>query len=366
MSVSNLLTEVLSEGGEAFYRIENNDGKVWLMPVGRLRTAMHLYQPSGRNGKLLKRWLPVLHRLPLMKRKLHIKTIRCCLAEDLYDKLCKLFMTERVEFALFCGTPCVHQKLTIQISKGQKILGYCKVSDRSEIVSMFDRERELLTQLERHGIDLVPRVLFAGEWRSGIHLLVQTTAKSSRSRVIHEWGRLHEEFLDDLFKKTKRVMPFEETDYCRTLSELREHLDWLPSDESKAIVGSAINKVFMGHKGRMVEYGVYHADFTPWNMFVDRGRLFVFDWEYAMKTYPPMLDRYHFFMQTAIFEKHWQAEEIKVYIHSGDGSWIDSATYRLYLLDIIARFTMRERGNICGDVAFTMNIWIELLKGLNE
>ena len=64
----------------------------------------------------------MLHRLPLLKRKLHIETIRCCLAEDLYDKLCKLFMTERVEFALFCGTPCVHQKLTIQISKGQKLI----------------------------------------------------------------------------------------------------------------------------------------------------------------------------------------------------------------------------------------------------
>lgn len=36
----------------------------------------------------------------------------------------------------------------------------------------------------------------------------------------------------------------------------------------------------------MVEYGVYHADFTPWNMSVEEGQLFVFDWEYASLTYP--------------------------------------------------------------------------------
>lgn len=368
MNMFEILTEVLSiwEDSEPFYRIENQDGKVWLMPIRGLRTAMHLYQPSGRNGKLLKRWFPVLHRLPMIKRKLHIETTRCSLADDLYDKLCELFETDRLEFAVFCGTPCVHQKLTIQLSVGSKILGYCKVSDHPEVISLISREGGLLQQFERIGIDCVPRSLFAGEWSSGIHLLVQTTRKSNHSRVIHEWGALHEEYLEKLFAKTKRVLPFEETDYCRTLSELREHIDWLPSDEARALLGNAIDKVFIKNKGQMVEYGAYHADFTPWNMFVEQGRLFVFDWEYAQMTYPPLLDRYHFFTQTAIFEKHWQADEIMAYAQSADGDWIDKAEYQLYLLDVIARFTIRERGHINGDVAHTMNIWTELLKRLTE
>ena len=368
MDLFSLLTEVLSiwEDSPAFYRIENKDGKVWLMPVSRLRTAMHLYQPSGRNGKLLKRWFPLLHRLPLLKRKLHIENTRCSLAEDLYDKLCKLFNRDRLEFAVFCGTPCVHQKLTIQISIGKRIMGYCKVSDHPEVISLFSREGGLLKELEHLDCDSVPRILFVGEWRSGIHLLVQTTTKTSHSQVIHEWGTLHEEFLKKLFKKTKRVLPFEETDYYHTLSELREHIDWLSSEDARALLGNAIDKVFIENKGQMVEYGAYHADFTPWNMFVEQGKLFVFDWEYAKMTYPPMLDRYHFFTQTAIFEKHLQSEEIMAYTQSANGCWMDKAVYRLYLLDIIARFTIREGGNISGDVAHSMNIWIELLKRLDE
>ena len=125
MNLFGLLTEVLSiwEDSPSFYRIENNDGKVWLMPVSKLRTAMNLYQPSGYKGKLLKRWFPVVHRLPLLKQNLHIETTRCSLADDLYEKLCQLFHTDRLEFAVFCGTPCVHQKLTIQLSIGSKILG---------------------------------------------------------------------------------------------------------------------------------------------------------------------------------------------------------------------------------------------------
>lgn len=364
----DLLTEVLSirEGSEQFYRIENNGGKVWLLPVRRLRTAMHLYQPSGRNGKLLKCWFPLLHRLPLLKRKLHIETTRCSLANDVYDKLCKLFVTDKLEFAVFCGTPCVHQKLTIQISFGKNILGYCKVSDHPDVIRLFNWEGELLKQLEYLGFDCVPRILYDGEWRSGIHLLVQTTNKTGRSKVIHEWGTLHEEFLKNLFTKTKRVLLFENTNFYDTLSELKEHLDWLPSDDARVLLSNVIGKAFNEYKGQTVEYGAYHADFTPWNMFVERGKLFVFDWEYAQMTYPPMLDRYHFFTQTAIFERHWRVDEIMAYAQSSKGDWINTSAYSLYLLDIIARFTIRERGNICGDVAHSMNVWIELLKRLNE
>lgn len=362
----SLLNEILSNGEKstAFYRIENNDGKVWLMPVCGLRTAMNLYQPSGRKGKLLKKWFPLLHRVPKLKQILHVETIRCGLNTELDNKLCQLFCTDVLEFAVFCGTPCVHQKLTIQISLGQKILGYCKISDNKDVVELFCRESLLLRELDNAGVNNVPKILYIGEWRNGVHMLLQTTQKTNRSQVIHEWGQLHDDFLSDMAAKSKQCLFFEETDYCRTLNELSSHLDWLPTDEDKVLVRKALVKVFKKNEHKMVEYGAYHADFTPWNMFEEQGKLFVFDWEYAQMTYPPMLDRYHFFTQTAIFEKHWQAKEIMEYTQSAEGNWIDTNVYKLYLLDVIARFAIREKGNISGDVAHSMNIWIELLKRL--
>ena len=368
MDFFSLLTEVLSiwEDSPSFYRIENKDGKVWLMPVRRLRTAMHLYQPSGRNGKLLKRWFPLLHRMPLLKQKLHIETTRCSLAEDLYDKLCKLFNRDRLEFAVFCGTPCVHQKLTIQLSSGDNILGYCKVSDSKEVAELFSRESNILGKLYKAGVHNVPKIMYVGEWRNGVYMLVQTTRKTDRSQVIHYWGHLHDGFLRDMAVKTKQRLVFEETDYYKTLNELSMHLDWLPSDEGRELVRGVLEKVLNKNKHKMVEYGAYHADFTPWNTFVEQGELFVFDWEYAQMTYPPMLDRYHFFTQTAIFEKHWYSDEIIAYVESAEGDWIDKTEYQFYLLDIIARFTLRERGHFSGDVAHSINVWTETLKRLEE
>lgn len=363
----SILPDVLSihdECSSPFYRIKNNDGKVWLMPVSGLRTAMSLYQPSGRNGKLFKQWFPWLHRLPILKQRLHIETLRCGMNKVLYDKLCQLYRTDRLEFAVFCGTPCVHQKLTIQLSSGDCILGYCKVTGSKEVAELFRRENIILGKLDKDGLLNVPKILYVGEWRNGVHMLLQTTQKTNRSQVIHEWGELHDDFLRDMAAKTKQCLFFEETDYCRTLNELSSHLDWLPTDVDKVLVRKALVKVFKKNEHKMVEYGAYHADFTPWNMFEEQGKLFVFDWEYSQMTYPPMLDRYHFFTQTAIFEKHWQAKEIMEYTQSAEGNWIDAIAYKLYLLDIIARFTIREKGNITGDVAHSMNIWIELLKRL--
>lgn len=368
MNLSGLLTDVLSirDGSALFYRIANNDGKVWLMPVRNMRTAMNLYQPSGRNGKLLKALFPLLHWLPFPWRKLNIEKTRCSLSGGLYSRLCGLFGIERMEFAVFCGTPCVHQKLTVQLSIGNKILGYCKMSNNPEVGKMFAREADILTYLQNCGVTNIPTPLYAGEWHGGIDLFVQSTCKTNRSRVEHEWCGLHEAFLNDLHAKTRQKLPFEQTDYYQTLMELHQHLDWLPSDEAKATVQSAIDKALNANSGKVVECGVYHADFTPWNMFIERGKLFVFDWEYACTTYPPNLDRYHFFTQTAVFERHWEAQDIVDFIQTSDAEWINKETYILYLLDVIARFTIREKGNVTGDMAHSMRTWYHLLKYLQR
>ena len=108
------------------------------------------------------------------------------------------------------------------------------------------------------------------------------------------------------------------------------------------LVAKRIDAVVERMSGKRVRYGAYHGDFTPWNMFVEGGELFVFDWEYAGMSYPEGLDRYHFWMQTAIHEKHWGAEELRRYMCSADGAWIDREMLEMYLLDVMSKYVMRE------------------------
>lgn len=361
MTTSNLFSHLLSDSDNRFYRFSNADGKTWIMPARNMRIAMNLYQPSGRNGKLVKALFPWLHGVPFVRKVIRAERLRCKLSDKLEQLLCRLFHEEEVEFSIFGGTPCVHQKVTIQLSKGCRILGYCKATSSNEVAALFRNEADLLERLKRQGMDGMPQALYCDELTEGISLFVQSTIKTQQSKVPHEWGSLHEQFLNELQRRTLREIEFEKSDYYRTLQNLLTHLDWLPPFMNRTAVEKAIDNVINFYKGKRIDFSAYHADFTPWNMFVENGRLFVFDWEYARMTYPPMLDRYHFFTQTAIFEKHWQGKEIIKFIQSPDANWINRESYILYLLDIISRFTVREKGTVKGDIARSMKVWNDLL-----
>lgn len=112
----------------------------------------------------------------------------------------------------------------------------------------------------------------------------------------------------------------------------------------------------------MCTFSAYHADFTPWNMFVNDGRLFVFDWEYGCMSYPPMLDRYHFFVQQYIHVRHMSADEI--YRNISEYAWYNGTQFRYYLLDVISRFVCRENGVISKDLVKMLEIWTKLLEYL--
>ncbi len=364
MNVESVLDRILiKDSGATFYRFSNSDGKVWLMPVRNMRIAMNLYQPSGRNGKAMKALFPWLHRVPLVRKAAHAQKARYALNEELRQLLVRIFQEPDLEFSVFCGTPSVHRKITMQISCGSRILGYCKATESEEIAALFRGEAEMLNDLHRKGIQDVPECLFCGDTDRKVTLFVQSTAKTSRSLVLHEWTELHTAFLENLYARTRERMPFEQSDYYRTLNELLEHEEWLPAAD-RPLIGRIVREVLSRFRGRQVDFSAYHADFTPWNMFGQDSRLFVFDWEYARRSYPPMLDRYHFFLQTALFEKGWQLDDIAAYLRSEEGRWADPEALTLYLLDMIARFTIREKGRITGDIAHSMEIWTGILKNL--
>ncbi len=365
---NSLLHQILKLGiGNTSCRFANADGKVWIMPTRNMRTAMNLYQPSGMKGKLVKRWFPLLSWSSIVRRVVHAERVRYALCTDLQQLLTRILGLSEFEFSVFGGTPCVHQKITIQLSRGKRILGYCKLSDNAEIIALFHREADTLNSLAKRGLtDCIPQAMYCGELGDGIGVFVQSTTKTNDSKVIHEWGAMQKEFMSRLQAATQRCLPFEESDYQYTLIDLREHLNWLPKEINRELIERTLEKVCSQYTGKEVTFSAYHADFTPWNMFVEGGKLFVFDWEYMQMTYPSGLDRYHFFTQTAIFEKHWGAKEIIRFMNSEGGEWMDKDCYTLYLLEIISRFTRREKGDVKGDMLMSFGIWNALLEYLQQ
>ncbi len=349
-------------GGEKFYRFGNADGKYWIVPAKGMRTALNLYQPSGIKGKMVKVLLPCLHQLAPVRKAIKAQTVNCRLCNELHSLLCKLFGVQGVEFAIFEGTPSVHQKITMQLSRGSKILGYCKLTGSNDIKALFEKECNTLERLCQCGVTGIPRALYCGTLSGGTHIFVQSTKKSASSKVIHEWGAMHNDFIKQMQERTKVLLPFEKSDYYNTITILEQHIDWLPQNIDHDTVAKTIENIKERYCGKPAELCAFHGDFTPWNMFAGGKELFVFDFEYAAMSYPAGLDRYHFFTQTAVFERHWGMDEISRYMESNAGRWIDKELYAMYLLDVISRFTMREGGKVTGEAAKPFALWGKVLE----
>ena len=73
-----------------FYKIQNADGKCWLMPRRDVRMAMALYQPSGWKGRLLKQLFPYVHWSKVVRRVLKIEEVARVGAETKRNMRCMI------------------------------------------------------------------------------------------------------------------------------------------------------------------------------------------------------------------------------------------------------------------------------------
>ena len=349
--------DIFEQGKDTFFRLRNSDGKEWLIPKRNMWTALLLYQPSGWKGKLLKSLLPWITLCKGLEPRLFSRQ-HICLRKSLHQLLCQVFGAKDIEFAVFFGTPCAHQKITIQVFQGEKILGYCKLTDKEEVYRLFKHEQQLLTQLAECGVEGTPVALGCGQTDEGLCYFAQSTVKTRHSTYPHQWGELHERFIRNLYEKTRATMAYEDTDYHEKIQVLKSRMEWFTPAQQR-IIGEAVGNVerVLGQDDR--EWSAYHADFTPWNMMVEQGRLFVFDWEYALRFCPPMLDRCHFLIQTRFFEQHQKIGDIvKEIVRNDDNS--NFFDYLCYLIITIAIYVEREDNAEAAASEKSIDRWIRL------
>ena len=345
-----------------WYKISNADGKVWIMPSNNLKTGLELYQPSGTKGKLLKRFFPYLHHFKPVRDKCGAITSDYALNDKLSGLAERIFKTDKLEFSIFEGTPSVHQKTTIQIFKGQKILGYAKISDKPEIVELFKKEKDFLGRLVDSGVRNIPKPLYFGDLDNDSFLFIQDTQKILKSKSPENWTIQHENFLKELRDKSLQEIKFEITSLYDSLAYLYKNLPRLPDDVSPSKIKDSIDDILRVYSGKNVSFSVYHADFTPWNMFMNGENLFVFDWEYSSRYYPAGLDKYHFHLQQWIHVKHWNAD--KIFDEINKQPWFDHFIFKIYLTDIISRYLKREEEIFSNSFIYSLKIWVSLLQKL--
>lgn len=292
---------ILEESNEECYLFQNSDGKRWLMPSKNIRIAMALYQPSGLKGKMLKAIFPLVKNMRFIHPLFHAERYGVSINRNLHNLFQKVFCSTDLEYSIFFGSPGPRQKITIQIFNQEKIFGYAKISDNDEIIKNFKHEARFLKYLSDKGIVNIPIVPFCGKYED-YYVFIQTTEKTVNSRSDNHIEKHHIYYATNLFEKTKKIMPYNESglnadiSYLKSISTNFKKEDW-------CILEKGINIIEAFFQGD-VELGAIHGDFTPWNTYIKHGDLYTFDYEYAGFGYPAYLDILHFALQIGILVKN--------------------------------------------------------------
>jgi hypothetical protein len=249
-------------------------------------------------------------------RLLNIGEIHVSLSSKIVEKIQTCWNGAPFCWALFGGTPGARRKMTLQISTGNTIRGYAKVSDKPEIIQLFYKEKEMLDYLHTKGVEPLPHVIYLGPIsdNNSQYLFVQDTRTSVEAFSTDKWGSAHWNFCQLLVEKTKSIRSLEQTDYIFYLHYLQMN--------AKCIDGVDVNILYQAisivcdYYSKQRVYAAFHGDFTPWNTYQIGEILYPYDWEYAARYFPLYMDAAHFLLQVAIIGKHLKAEESYRYFKS--------------------------------------------------
>lgn len=197
--------------------------------------------------------------------------------------------------ALFVGFPGPLQKLTIYCPDQNGGLGkVAKVALQPSANGAIAQEAHWLSKLNRSEAmaAFLPELLLEGILpcgRSYISMLALPPGISST-----HFSASHYAFLRVLAQQKPALYLWQQSDAYKRLYK-RTH-DVLPLIEPsyRTLLLGALAEVEQQIGNQELPAGMVHGDFAPWNLRINSGRLFVFDWEYAEACGNPLQDFLHF------------------------------------------------------------------------
>jgi hypothetical protein len=285
--------------------ITNPDQTIrWLYP-SRLKTPtfLNFYNSSSLRAKIFTIAIKVLFTLKLSN------LIR---SDEVFLSVHEGSLLQRIlgkypgyNHSIFTGTVGKNRKIIVELNNGYKSLVFAKVAISNTSKDLIQNEFHVLSKLKRENLTsiYVPTVLAYSEKElleiSNIKpkrckqpsklIDVQIVALTQINSINHkhvQWKDMQAKFeIESLIEDLKvKVIVDNGLDgqridsYIEKLSLLRKTIN---NEES-------------------LSCGLAHGDFTPWNMYINHEKLYIYDWELSKETMPVLFDLFHYIFQSEV------------------------------------------------------------------
>ena len=303
-----------------FGYINNPDGTMrWIFPTDGSSTAyLSLYNSATLKAKIYTVITRMAWHLGQGKR-LASGIIR--VQQKLLNQVkqhCNVTNSE--DISIFTGTRGETRKVVLEIHQGNQTSGFVKIPITEISTALVTNEIEMLKELNKYDFTTLSLPTVSKKIHGHARLSnVKPSIIISADRIT----AIHIRAMADLFAISHDRKSVESSNAWKTI---QDNLEWLKRDLllSNGLDPKKINSLIKLLRKlyntipttEKISLSVSHGDFTPWNMYCNEQRLFVYDWEMARNGIPMFFDLFHFTYQSCILQQRKNYNAVNESINS--------------------------------------------------
>ena len=342
-----------------WYHINNNDGTFrWLYPSDQSSPAfLGLYNSSSMKARAFRMLTRMAWSVGQKNMLVHGTLV---IDEALVQKLAeKCGLESREKMTLFTGTRGATRKVVIEINNGKVIRGFIKIPVSAAACENIKNENDMLHSLKQYDFTTMSIPTVSPKVNGHARL---SNVKPAIIIAADKINTIHLRAISELYSFNHAEERIQDSTAWQVITGHMEFLKHdlmftnnLPEAKTKKIV-RMLRKLYNSIPTiDKIPVSISHGDFTPWNMYCDEQRLFVYDWEMARSGMPMLFDLFHFTFQSTILSRRKSFREVE----EGNRSWLANAHavklinkyaintelhYRLYLLFTISYYIRQYLG----------------------
>ncbi|MBQ0768225.1 MAG: phosphotransferase [Bizionia sp.] len=372
-----------TDSNTRFSYISNPDGSIrWLFPKDlKMPMFLNFYSISSFRSKII---YYVIKLSYLLKNPKFVKTGDLDLnikKQSILNKILEQYDYDG--FSIFTGTVGENRKAIIELHKDKKTFIFIKVALTESAKVLVENEVKKLQFLDLiHFKKLtVPKLLNSSQK----NIVEINNIKPNNFKQKLEIGDVHIDALTELYSKTSKI---EKWNNLNVLQISQDNIKFLLDENgifNELIIKQSKDlseKLALLSKGILdtkedVAVSLSHGDFTPWNMFVTKEKLLLFDWELSESKMPLMFDLIHFVFQTDVLinKRDYQdikaalkvlLQESKVQLIMREFNVSFNKSYTFYLIYIVSYYLKKYavQQNLHEQVFWLIKVWDEAISDL--
>lgn len=218
---------------------------------------------------------------------------------------------EEVVVSLGIGQARANQKPVLEAFNAEgRYLAFVKIGDTPLTRDLVRVEAQALRSVGsvRWSSLSVPRLISLGSWHSFEILVMSTLPVQARPAVRRPVTVPPAKAMRELARAFGEGEQLVAT--SGLLQRLRAGIAHLTDRKVAATYAAALDRIAQRHPHTMLDFAVWHGDWTPWNMAWRRRRVQLWDWERFDTGVPVGMDRIHYVLSALAREEGFTARTI--------------------------------------------------------